>query len=134
MKHRSQFAYLVVVGVISAALCLSGALTPTAFAGTTDLTWTNPAPTGTQGVAAGNKVYRSTDTVLCDNLTALLPLYQTLPSAVSAYTDPSVPDVNGKVCYEVTAYNAGGESPRSNRVSRATTVNPPPAPTGLAIR
>lgn len=127
-------------GAIFAAVSLwlcAGLFAIPAFAGSVSLEWTNPIPTTDQGTATGNRVYRSTDTVACDNVTTPLPmLLQTLTTAPASatYTDTSVPNVNGKVCYEITAYNAGGESGRSNRVSAVTTVNPPPAPTGLVIR
>jgi hypothetical protein len=104
------------------------------FAASLSLEWTDPVPTVAQAAPTGHKVYRSIDAVVCDNLMAGLPLYATIPTMSSTYTDTAVPAVNGKVCYEVTAFNAGGESVKSSRAGKATTINPPPAPTGLVIR
>lgn len=98
-------------------------------AGSLTLEWTDPPVSATTGPAVGHKLYRSTAAAECDNATTALPLFQTIATMSSSYVDAAVPDQNGKVCYEITAYNEGGESPRSNRAARATTVNPPKAPT-----
>lgn len=108
--------------------------TSLAEAGTAKLTWTDPAPTGGAGAPSGHNIYRATDAAVC-NATASLPgpAYKAIDTMTTSFDDASVPDVNGTVCYEITAKNAGGESGRSNRVSKATTVNPPMAPV-LAIQ
>lgn len=110
------------------------AATPLAWAGTLKLTWTDPAPTGGAGAPSGHNIYRSIDAAVCsatDDLPG--PAYKAIDTMTASFDDASVPDVNGTVCYEITAKNAGGESGRSNRVSKATTVNPPMAPV-LAIQ
>lgn len=104
------------------------------LASTAKLTWTDPAPTGGAGAPSGHNIYRSIDAAVCsatDDLPG--PAYKAIDTMTSSFDDASVPDVNGTVCYEITAKNAGGESGRSNRVSKATTVNPPMAPV-LAIQ
>lgn len=104
-----------------------------AQAGSATLDWVDPTLGPGQSAPTGHKIYRSTDTAVCDNASAVLPLFLTVTTLTTAYTDNTVPNVVGKVCYEVTATNAGGDSPRSNRVWKATTVNPPPPPT-LVVR
>jgi hypothetical protein len=105
-----------------------------AEAATATLTWAEPAPDATHGSPAEFDVYRSTDAVACAAVSTPLldPPLATLPATALTYVDNAVPNVNGTVCYEVQAKNAGGVA-RSNRVSKSTTVNPPFAPT-LAIQ
>ena len=125
----SMFARLMVLCVVMVMMGFLGI----AEAATAILEWTDPVPTAGQGVPTGHKIYRSTDAVLCANAAAPLPLYQTISTLTTTSTDAAVPDVTGTVCYEVTAFNVGGESERSNRASKATVENPPPAP-ALVVR
>lgn len=108
-------------------LVVLGVVTP-AFAGTAILTWTEAAPDATHAAAATFNIYRSIDPVVCSAAAVLPnPVLSSVAASVLTVTDAATPNVNGTVCYEIEAVNAGGVA-RSNRASKATTVNPPFAP------
>ena len=109
---------MIVFGVVLAATM--------AYAADLTLTWTAPAVTATQGAATGYKIYKSTNPATC-SATAPLPGPATVTGNVLTASDPGVPE-GTTVCYEVSATNAGGEGPRSNRVTKVIPVNPPGAP------
>lgn len=124
-RYGLSFGILATIGLVAALV----------YAGTAKLTWTDPTPTGNAGAPTGHNVYRSTNAAACSASNTPLPgpVYKSIDTLSTSYDDTSVPDANGTVCYEITAKNAGGESARSNRVSKTTTVNPPLAPV-LAIQ
>lgn len=53
----------------------------------------------------------------------------------TTFTDPTVPNIDGTICYEITAFDTtGNESvPRSNRAIKVISLLPPQAPLHLTI-
>lgn len=89
------------------------------------LSWTDQASN-----EQGFRVYRRTESDA--NPAALL---QEIPTADTETFDDTVPDGTQRWCYTVTAYNAAGESPRSNEACSKTFAElPPNAPTGLTVQ
>lgn len=111
-------ALLSVFGVLAVAAI--------AYAADMTLTWTAPAVTATQGAATGYKIYKSTNPATCA-ATAPLPGPATVVGNVTTASDTGIAE-GSTVCYEVSGTNAGGEGPRSNRVTKVVPVNPPGAP------
>lgn len=129
---RKAIWFGAVVGVLFAALVFGQTRYQSAV-----LTWDSLDP-----VATGVKVYRGS--MNCTQLGPLAPLLDATGQPVSlgvvtTYTDTTVPDVTGDVCYEITAFDAGGESLHSNRATKSvvgSTPPPPPVPavpTGLNV-
>jgi hypothetical protein len=58
------------------------------------------------------------------------PYATVIPSSTLGYTDNAV-TAGQSNCYEVTSYNAGGDSAPSNQLNATTPVSAPNAPTGL---
>jgi hypothetical protein len=106
-----------------------------AQAATSNLSWT----ANTESDLAGYKVYRGQGTTQCSATTALPALtVSTAPVLVlapaTAYVDTTVPNIDGPVCYEITAYDtAGNESLRSTRAQAVLNRNPPGAPANLRV-
>jgi len=105
--------------------------------GTTSLTLTWDANPTTDQVV-GYRIFRGT--LDCAAQGPLQPLNDLFGSQVTVlspsttYKDNSVPAINGRYCYEITAYNAGNlESGRSNRASIDLFINPPSAPQNLRV-
>ena len=96
-----------------------------AYAGTVNLTWTNPT-TRTDGSAvtvAQIKVYRG-PTCATQAVVATIP-------AATTYVDNAAPA--GSNCYAVSALDAGGlESAKSATATAVVPVAPPSAPSGLS--
>lgn len=103
------------------------------YAATATLTWN----ANTESDLAGYKIYRATQS--CSAQGPLAPLLDGNGQPISVgkvttYTDTTVPNVDGEVCYEITAFDLGGlESERSNRATKILNINPPTAPTGLSV-
>jgi len=105
-----------------------------------DLTWV----ANTEEDLAGYRVFRGRGAATCnDALTPLAPLVdaatQTQPPVAPApeptYHDATVEQVDGLVCYEITAFDtSNNESPRSNRVAALLNANPPSAPQSLNLK
>lgn len=101
----------------------------------TSLSWN----ANTESDLAGYKVYRGQGTAQCSGtapLPALVvngnPVRVLAPSI--AYTDTTVPRVEGPLCYELTAYDtSSNESGRSNRAQVVLNVNPPSSPQNLQV-
>ncbi len=105
---------------------------------TANLTWI----ANTEDDLAGYRVYRGTSKATCDDLTTPLPPLMATPDTqvvigvtpTPAYSDSTIPKVDGSVCYEVTAFDvAQNESPRSNRAVGSINANPPSAPRSLNL-
>ena len=103
-----------------------------------DLSWT----ANTEEDLAGYRVYRGRGAATCnDTVTPLPPLVTAAqtqppiaPSPEPTYHDSAIEQVDGLVCYEVTAFDTSdNESPRSNRVAALLNANPPSAPQGLGL-
>jgi hypothetical protein len=128
---------IVLAGAILGALFGSMILAQTKYQSAV-LTWDTLDATAT-----GVHVFRGS--LDCD--TQLGPLQPLVDSTgqpvtlgiVTTYTDNTVPDVTGNVCYELTAFNSGGESVHSVRATKQVTGSTPPpppvpaVPTGLAV-
>lgn len=107
---------LLKIGVVVLASIL--ALSSSAMAAIT-LEWTYPADGGpAPSTATGFKVHRATKT--CPSaLGSDFSVIATLPTvAVRVYVDNAIPTGTLAVCYYVTAYNAAGTSPESNKVQK----------------
>ena len=53
---------------------------------------------------------------------------------VTTYTDSTIPNLSQDVTYNLTAFDtAGNESAHGVSVTKTVDVNPPSAPTGLAV-
>lgn len=119
--------WLLVLSLLVGGASMAWADTPV------ELTWTDPAPDASHAVATGHNIYRSTTAATCSASAPLPgPAHKALTTMSSSYSE-TVTVAGGKVCYEISATNAGGESGRSNRVSKDLLPNPPMAPT-LAIQ
>lgn len=101
-----------------------------AFAADVILSWTAPAVTSTQGTPTGYKIYKQTGSS-CD-MPGPLAGTGTAVGNVLTTTDTGLSE-GTRACYEATATNAGGESPRSNRATVTIPLNPPGAPTLNAV-
>lgn len=98
------------------------------------LTWNAGTPDATHDPATGYKVYRGTTSAACINAAALTAVLATVGNVLT-YTDATVPNVTGVVCYEVSGTNASGEGAHSVRASQNTTQSGgvPNAPTTITI-
>lgn len=113
---------MAVRAAIIAALSVGIAYAATDFT----LTWTAPPVTPTQSAATGYKIYKSTNATTCA-ATAPLPGPGIVAGSATTATDNGVAE-GTTICWETSATNAGGEGPRSNRVTKVVPVNPPGAP------
>lgn len=76
----------------------------------------------------GYKLYRAPGTCANPGAFATVQTY----GVVTSGAIPN-PTTNGTYCHRLTAFNAAGESPFSNRVELKYVVNPPPAPANLSV-
>lgn len=118
---------VILVGVGLLSLIASEAL-----AGSATLTWTP----NSEADLAGYHVYRGNGVCAPGPLQPLLDPAGTPVTLgkVATYTDASVPSFDGSLCYELTAFDTGGnESVHSTRASKTVNLVPPVAPAGLVI-
>jgi hypothetical protein len=118
MTHNFR-AFLGVLFALVTLFCYAQA-----YAGTANLTWTNPT-TRTDGTAvtvAKNRVYRA------PTCTSTFTLLQELPAATT-YTDTTAPA--GAVCYAVSALDASGLESAFATVATTIPAAKPNAPSGL---
>lgn len=107
----------------------------TVQAGTAVLTWDAYTPPSD---FAAFRFYRANQN--CTAQGPLQPLAATLTKPASgplptSYTDATVPNIDGTVCYEMTAVDtAGNESLRSNRAAKVVNLDPPPVPQNLQVQ
>ena len=52
----------------------------------------------------------------------------------TSFVDPTTPQIDGTVCYELTAFDTAGNFATSNRASKVLNLNPPPAVQGLQVQ
>lgn len=116
---------------IGIVFILSLFCTGQAFAASIKLTWTP----NTEADLKGYKVYRGTGTCPVGPLQPLTANNVHVEvGKVATYTDTTIPQIDGTVCYEITAIDlSGNESPRSNRATKTVNLVPPIAPKGLLI-
>lgn len=121
--------------VLAAVMVLT--LAPWAEAATKTLVWDYPSPPAD---LAGFRVYRGV-AAACALVGTPLPapiatvLKPIAGPLVLSYIDTAVPDNDGAVCYELTAYDtAGNESVRSIRAEVFINFQRPPVPTNLRIQ
>lgn len=100
-----------------------------AEAGSANLTWT----ANTESDLAGYKLYRGNG-VCAPGPLQPLGTGALIPKPATSFTDTTVPNFDGTLCYELTAVDlAGNESPRSVRASKVVNLVPPAAPLDLQI-
>lgn len=52
----------------------------------------------------------------------------------TSFTDPTTPQIDGTVCYELAAFDTAGNFSTSNRASKVLNLNPPPAVQNLRVQ
>ncbi len=103
------------------------AVAAVAYAADVTLNWTPPQVTATQGAPTGYKVFKGQGAAVCSAPGPLSGTGTSFGSNVTTTTDTNLAE-GQTYCYEASAFNSGGESPRSNRVTKVIPVNPPGAP------
>lgn len=122
-----QFLTLCALTAVSTTLWL-GAVS-IVEAGTANLTWT----ANTEADLAGYKLYRGNG-VCAPGPLQPLGAGALIPKPATSFTDTTVPNFDGTLCYELTAVDtAGNESPRSIRASKVVNLIPPSAPLDLQL-
>lgn len=104
------FAWLLLVMVLIGTAGIAGVL----LAASVDLAW-NPTPETPSASVQGYKLYRGS--LPCTDQ-GPLPFLRDV-GKVTSYLDTTVPDTWRDACYEITAYNIKGESPRSERAGKS---------------
>lgn len=100
-----------------------------AEAGTANLTWT----ANTEPDLAGYKLYRGNGVCAVGPLQPLVGGVL-IPKPAISFSDTTVPNFDGNLCYELTAVDtAGNESPHSIRASKVVNLVPPAAPLDLQL-
>lgn len=114
MSRRSGvprwFAWLLLALVLIGTAGIAGVI----LAASTDLQW-NPTPETPTASVQGYKLYRGN--MPCSNVGPLELLKDV--GKVTRYLDDTVPETWRDACYEITAYNSKGESPRSDRAGKS---------------
>ena len=130
---QSKMRGVFVLGLMG--LCLALGWSEPGNAGTAVLTWD---PYAAPADFKEFRFYRANQN--CSAAGPLQPLAATLPKPASgplptSYTDTTVPNIDGTVCYEQTSVDtAGNESLRSNRASKVVNLDPPPVPQNLQVQ
>lgn len=116
------FAWLLLVMVLIGTAGIAGVL----LAASVDLAW-HPTPETPTASVQGYKLYRGN--MPCSNV-GPLEFFKDV-GKVTRYLDTTVPDTWRDACYEITAYNHKGESPRSERAGKSFT--PPVERPGVPV-
>lgn len=128
---------LLVMGVFSLSADGQAQTPPILKQYTANLVWVG----NTEDDLDGYRVYRGQGAAVCnDAATPLPPLVKADQTQVvlgktdTTYSDVNIPNVDGLICYELTAFDvAQNESGRSNRAIGLINANPPSAPRNLGL-
>ena len=110
-----------------------------AYAGSAELAWDPYTPPAD---FKEFRVYRGTMScnvqgplapLVINNMAVVLPKPASGP-VPTGFLDTTVPNIEGDVCYEVSAADNTGNEGRSNRATKRVDFIPPQAPTGLTVK